>query len=145
MGTGLWSVLGPTSFRRVVDVPFENCVAALESWQRTGRDGGLRIGGSRLRGPVARDRDSGTRRIEVRLSRGPLRLPVRMRLEIDRWSPASTALELIPGRRVRPTALYFRAGHLLLDSLTGSLLRQVPVSEERAPGDRIRPPLASRA
>jgi hypothetical protein len=47
-----------------------------------------------------------------------------MRLEIDRWSSASTALELIPGRLVRPTADYFRAGRLLLDSLTRSLAQR---------------------
>jgi hypothetical protein len=45
-----------------------------------------------------------------------------MRLNVDRWSrPSSTALELIPCGRVRATARYFRAGHLLLDSLTHSL------------------------
>jgi len=56
------------------------------------------------------DRDLGTRRIQVRLARGPLHLPLRMRLDIDRWSASSTALELIPCRLVRPTAEYFRAG-----------------------------------
>jgi hypothetical protein len=55
---------------------------------------------------------------------GPLRPPLRMRLDIDRWSPSSTALELIPRRRVQPTATYFRAGHRLLDSLTHSLQHQ---------------------
>jgi hypothetical protein len=45
-----------------------------------------------------------------------------MRLHVDRWFPSSrTALELIPGRRVRATARYFRAGHLLLDWLIHSL------------------------
>jgi hypothetical protein len=34
---------------------------------------------------------------------------------------ASTALELIAHRRVRATASYFRAGHLLMDSLIHSL------------------------
>jgi hypothetical protein len=71
------------------------------------------------------DHDLGTRRIQVRLSRGPLYPPLRMRLEIDRWSSSSTALELIPSRLVRPTVDYFRAGRLLLDSLTRSL-RQRP-------------------
>jgi hypothetical protein len=45
-----------------------------------------------------------------------------MRLDVDCWSASSrTALELIPCGRVRGTAGYFRAGHLLLDSLTNSL------------------------
>jgi hypothetical protein len=40
-----------------------------------------------------------------------------MRLHLDHWSAASTALELIPCQRVRPGAAYFRAGRDLLDSL----------------------------
>jgi hypothetical protein len=114
------------SFPRIIDVPFEICVATLESWQRTGQDGELRIGQSRLRWPIEHDREYGTCRIEVGLARGPLRPPLRMRLEIARWSPSRTALELIPGRLVRPTADYFRSGHLLLDSLAHSLLRHRP-------------------
>ncbi len=41
--------------------------------------------------------------------------------QLDRWSSSSTALELIPSRLVRPTAGYFQAGRLLLDSLTCSV------------------------
>ena len=116
------------SFPRIIDVPFEICVATLESWQRTGPDGGLRIGQSRLRWPIERDREYGTYRIEVGLARGLLRPPLRMRLDIDRWSTSSsrTALELIPCQLVRPTAAYFRSGHLLLDSLTHSLVQHRP-------------------
>jgi len=109
------------SFRRIVDVPFETYVAALDSWLRTRHGGGLRFGRSQLLGPMEHDRDLGTRRIQVRLARGPVRPLLRMRLDIDRWSSSSTALELIPSRLVRPTADYFRAGGLLLDSLTRSL------------------------
>ena len=126
MSAGTYSVLGGLPFRRIVDVPFETCLAVVESWQRTGLDGALRIGESRLRGPIEHDRDSGTRRIEVRLARGPLRPLLRMRLNIDRWSASSTALELIPCGRFRPTAAYFRAGHRLLDSLARSLSQQLP-------------------
>jgi hypothetical protein len=113
------------SFPRLIDVPFEICVATLESWQRTGQDGELHIGQSLLRWPIEHDRDQGIYRIEVGLARGPLRPPLRMRLEIARWSRLSsrTALELIPCQLVRPTADYFRSGHLLLDSLTDSLLQ----------------------
>jgi hypothetical protein len=120
------------SFPRIIDVPFETCVATLESWQRAGHDGELRIGHSVLRWPVEHDRKSGTGRIEVGLARGPLRPPLRMRLEIDRWSRSRTALELIPGHLVRPTADYFRSGHLLLDSLTHSLLQDA--RREAGPG-----------
>ena len=111
------------SFPRIIDVPFEICVATLESWQHEGPHGGLRIGQSLLRWPIEHDRECGTRRIEVGLARGPLRPPLRMRLDIDRWSTSlsRTALELIPCQPVRPTAGYFRSGHLLLDSLTCSL------------------------
>ena len=120
---GTCSVAGSLSFRRIVDLPFEACVAALENWMHTGQDGDLQIGPSLLRGPAEHDRHSGTCRIEVRLARRPLRPPLRMRLDVDRWSPppSRTAFELIPCQRVRPTATYFRAGHLLLDSLTRTL------------------------
>jgi hypothetical protein len=117
---GTCSVLAWLSFRRIVDIPFETCVAALESWQPTGQDGELHVGHSVVRGPIEHQRDPGTCTMEVRLVRGRLRPLLRMRLDIDRWTwpHARTALELIPCQRVRPTATYFRAGHLLLDSLT---------------------------
>jgi hypothetical protein len=121
MSTSTVPVLGSLLFWRIVDVPFETFVAALDSWLRTRHGGELRFGGSQLLGPMEHDRDLGTRRIQVRLSRGPLHPLLRMRLDIDRWSSSSTALELIPCRLVRPTADYFRAGRLLLDSLTRSL------------------------
>ena len=118
------------SFRRIIDVPFGTWAAALDGWQQAGhRD--LRVGRSLLRGPAARDRETGTRRIQVRLARGPLRPPLRMRLELDRWSATSTVAELIPDGRVRPTAAYFRAGHLLLDLLAGSLLPYLPAARAR--------------
>jgi hypothetical protein len=121
-GVDSGSAVGWLSFRRIVDIPFDACLAALESWQRTAQDGELHFGRGLVRGPMERDRDSGTCRIQVRLDRGPLRLPLRMRLDIDRLSSSGTALELIPGQRTRPTAGYFRAGHCLLDSLTRALL-----------------------
>jgi hypothetical protein len=121
MSTSMIPALGSLSFWRIVDVPFETCVAALDGWLRTRHGGELRFGGSQLLGPIEHDRDVGTRRAQVRLARGPLYPLLRMRLDIDRWSSSSTALELIPCRLVRPTADYFRAGRLLLDSLTCSL------------------------
>ena len=131
MSVNAGSAMGSLSFRRIVDVPFETCLAALDSRLRTGHGGELRLGGSQLPGPMEHDRDSGTRRIEVRLARGPLRPRVRMRLDIDRWSSSSTALELIPCGRVRPTAAYFRAGHLLLDLLIRSLPQHLPPAHAR--------------
>ena len=118
-------VAGPLSFRRIVDIPYQACVAALGGWQ-AGQHGELPVGQSMLRGPFERDRDSGTCRVEVRLARGPLRPRLRMRLDIDRWSATSTVLELIPYRRVRPTAAYFRDGHRLLDALSHSLPQCAP-------------------
>jgi hypothetical protein len=114
-------VLGSMSFWRIAEVPFETVVAELDGWVRTSDGVELRFGGSELSGPMEHDPDVGTRRIEVRLHRGPLHPPLRMRLEIDRWSSSSTALELIPDRLVRPTEDYFRAGRRLLDSLIRSL------------------------
>ena len=131
MSASMGSAPASLSFRRIVDAPFEACVAALDGWQRTGHGGELRFGGTRLPGPMEHDRDSGTRRIEVRLARGPLRPRLRMRLDIDRWSSTSTAVELIPCGRVRPTATYFRAGHLLLVSLAHSLSQQLPAAHAR--------------
>src|SRR6516164_8367028 len=83
------------------------------------------IGPSLLRWPIEQDRDRCAGRIEVGLTRGRLRPPRPMRLDISCWSPSSarTVLELIPAQRVRPTPGYFRSGHLLLDNLTHSLLR----------------------
>jgi hypothetical protein len=134
---------GPLSFRRVVDVPFETCVAALDSWQRTGHGSPPRPAGSRLLGPVEHDRNTGTRRIGVRLARGPLSPLLRMRLDIDRWSSTSTALELIPCGRVRPTAAYFRAGHLLLDWLTCSLPQQLAPAQARDTASQPQVPVGS--
>jgi hypothetical protein len=113
--------LGSLSFWRIADVSFDRYVAAFHSWLRTGHGGELWFGGSQLLAPIEHDRDLGTCRIQVRLARGPLHPPLRMRLDIDRWSASSTTLELIPCRLVRPTADYFRAGCLLLDSLTRSV------------------------
>jgi hypothetical protein len=45
--------------------------------------------------------------------------------------PVCTVVELIPCGRVRPTAAYFRAGHLLLDLLTRSLLQYLPAAGTR--------------
>jgi hypothetical protein len=66
-----------------------------------------------------------------------------MRLEIDRRSASSTVVELIPCRRVRPTAAYFRAGHLLLDLLTRSLLQYVPAAVARDTASRLPVPVSS--
>jgi hypothetical protein len=123
--------LGPGSFRRIVDVPFETCVAALDSWQQTAQGGEVRFGDSVLCGPAERVSGSATCRVQVRLARGALRPLLCMRLDIDRWSCSSTAVELIPGGRVRLTAAYFRAGHLLLDSLTRHLLQPLPPAQAR--------------
>ena len=124
MSADMCSAVHWLSFGRIIDIPLETCVAVLESWPRTRQGDGLRIGRSRLRRPT--DADHGARQIEVRLARGPLRPPLRMRLEINRWSSSRTALDLVPDQRIRPTAAYFRAGHLLLDSLTQSLLEYRP-------------------
>ena len=133
----------PLSFRRIVDIPFETCLAALDSWQRTGHRGELRFGESQVLGPMEHDHQSGTRRLQVRLARGPLRPPLRMRLDIDRWSSSSTALELIPCGRVRPSAAYFRAGHLLLDVLARSLPRHLPPARARDTASRPHVPAGS--
>jgi hypothetical protein len=135
--------LGPGSFRRIVDVPFETCVAALDSGLPTELGGEVRFGDSLLCGPAERDAGSATCRIQVRLARGALRPLLRMRVDIDRWSSSATAVELIPCGRVRPTAAYFRAGHLLLDSLTRHLLRPLPPAQARDTASQPRVPVGA--
>jgi hypothetical protein len=125
------------SFRRIADIPFDTYMAELDSWQLTRHDGELRLGNSLLRGPIQRDHHTGTRRIEVRLARGLLRPPVRMRLDIEPWTSTATALELIPCQRVRPSAAYFAAGHRLLDSLTRTLPLRASV-QQRTDQDYLR-------
>jgi hypothetical protein len=49
-----------------------------------------------------------------------------MRLDIETWSPAATAFELIQCQRVRPSSAYFTAGHRLLDFLSRLLLARAP-------------------
>ena len=64
-----------------------------------------------------------------------------MRLNVDRWSrPSSTALELIPCGRVRATARYSRAGHLLLDALTHSLQLEQEIQRLTRPAGKALPP-----
>ena len=133
MSTGTRPARAWLSFRRIVDVPFGTCVAALESWQLAGPDSGRRVGQGLVCGPVEYDRDCGTCRVQVHLPSGPLRPPLRMRLQADHWSssPPRTALELIPSGHVRPSAAYIRAGHLLLDSLVRSLARPLTAAQGR--------------
>jgi Protein of unknown function (DUF4242) len=133
--TGACCGAGWLSFQRIAYIPFDACVAALEGLLREGSHGEFHVGQSRLRGPIKHDRRTGTCRVEVRLARGPLRPVLRMRLNIDYWSPppSSTALELIPCGRVRASASYFRAGHLLMDSLIHSL----QLEREMQPPDRV--------
>jgi len=125
------------SFRRIADIPFGAYMDALDRWQLTGHDSELRLGHSLLRGPIERDHQAGICRIEVRLARGPLRRPARMRLEIESWSPTATVLELIPSQRVWPSAAYFAAGHRLLYFLTRPLPVRVPV-QQRPDQDYLR-------
>jgi hypothetical protein len=127
---------GRLPFRRIINASLQTCLDAIDNGQRTQPDGQLRIGRSRIRGPIKHDRDSGTHQVQVRLARGPLRPLLRMRLNIDRCSPSTTALELIPAGRIRPTAAYFHAGHLLLDTLARTLPQQSPAAHtlgSRAP------------
>jgi hypothetical protein len=128
-----------TSFQRIVPIPSAAWAAALDSWRLSAAGRELRLGASVLRGPAEHDRHVGTCRIEVRLARGPLRPPLRMRLHIDRWSATSTALELIPCQNVRPSAAYFRAGHRLLDSLIHAQREHVRAQQHAGRGAAAAP------
>lgn len=131
-GAGIPPVAGWPSFRRIVPIPFGAWMAALERWQLTGPGGELRLGHSVLRGPAEHDPHFGTCRIQVHLARGPLRPPARMRLGIDHWSATATVLELIPCRRVQPTAAYLRSGRDLLEALAHALPQ--PAVAQTQPG-----------
>lgn len=146
IGANVGSAGGRLSCRRIVPIPFAACVAALDSWQLTVPGRELRFGPNALRGPAEHDHHLGTCRIEVRLARGPLRPPLRMRLDIDHWSATSSALELIPGRNVRRSAAYFRAAHRLLDSLIHALPEYVPAQQHpgRDAAGRPGPPVDAR-
>ena len=134
------AVTGPDSFWRITRIPFTAWLAALERWQLTGHGSELRLGQSLLRGPIEHDPDLGTCRIEVRLSRGALRRPLRMRLDIDHWSGTSTALTLIPCQRVRPGIAYFQAGRRLLDSLTREVPTHPPAQRPLGRASTCQPP-----
>ena len=123
------AVVDPLSFWRITRVPFAAWLAALERWQLTGHGSELRFGNSQLRGPTEHDPHFGTCQIEVRLARGALRRPLRMRLDIDHWSATSTALTLIPCQRVRPGTAYFQGGRRLLDSLTREVQAHPPAQQ----------------
>lgn len=129
----MYSYPGPLSFRRVVGIPFDSCVSALDSWQRNAPRGELQVGRNLVSGPIEHDSAAGTCRMNVRLAIRRVGPTLRMRLDIDQYtcSPARTALELVPSQRVRPTRAYFRAGHLLLDSLTRTL--NAPAAETPTP------------
>jgi len=124
------------SFRRIASISFDAYLAGLESWQLTGQGGELRLGNSLLRGPIEHDHHFGIWRMEVRLARGRLRPPVRMRLEIAPWYTGTTVLELIPCQLVRPSAAYFAAGNRLLDSVASALPVRVPVQQRPDHGYR---------
>jgi hypothetical protein len=132
------------SFRRIAEIPFGAYMATLDRGQPPGPDSELRLGHSLLRAPIERDQHAGTCRIQVRLGRGPLRPPVRMRLDIEPWSPTATVLELIPCQRVRPSAAYFAAGHRLLDSLARTLPARMP-AQQRPDQDHLRAAISAGA
>jgi hypothetical protein len=44
MGADMVPVRGQLSFWRIMDIPFEACVAALDNWQRTGLGGEFGFG-----------------------------------------------------------------------------------------------------
>ena len=77
MSGGAGSAVSWLSFPRIIDIPFNMCMAALEGWQRTGQGGELHIGQSLLRWPIEQDHDRCACRIGVGLARGPLRPPRR--------------------------------------------------------------------
>ena len=58
--TGRCPAGGGLSFRRIADIPFDACLTALDNWPATVQDGEPHPGHGLWRGPIERDRDSGT-------------------------------------------------------------------------------------
>jgi hypothetical protein len=116
---------GPLSvtFVRRLDVPFETAVDRFDQWWRVGSRGEvIDVAGSRLVGPPKRGDGGGERRVGVLLGRRSLHAPLRMDLQIVRWSASfGTTIELLPLRRLHPGQGYFRDGHLLLDRVTAAV------------------------
>lgn len=110
------------TFPRLLDLPFALCVAALQMWWRQeGVDSVLTVGHSRLMRPAVIG-DAGGWTVAVELGGRGARRRLPMELQIHRWSESTTLLDLIPRRRVWPSALYFRAGHALQDELRRGIL-----------------------
>jgi hypothetical protein len=98
-----------TSFRQIADVRSTPTWPPLTAGSSPDTAANCASATACCEGRPSEDPHFGTTQIEVRLAYGPLRPPVRMRLEIEPWSPTATALELIPCQRVRPSAAYFAA------------------------------------
>jgi len=109
-------------------------VAALGSGQLTGPDGGRRVGQALVCGPAEHDRDCGTCLVQVHLARGPLRPPLRMRLQADHWSssPPRTALETHPPR-ARPAQRRLLPGRPPAAGLPGPLARTARADAAHGP------------
>lgn len=110
-------------FLRVIDVPFDLAVTALDGWLRDAPRGILKTGRHWLVGPLHAVPGTGQAWIEVRAQhRAPWPAGV-MELQVTPWSLdcRTTGLELMPRRHLRPTPRYFSAGHLLLDTLSAAL------------------------
>jgi hypothetical protein len=91
--------------------------------------------GSLRCGPAEHYQDTGTCRAPVRLAREPPRPVLRMMPPADHCSspPPRPVPVLIPCRHVRPSAAYFRVGHLLLDQ---QLARRAAVHRRQEIGPR---------
>ena len=114
------------AFIRRLDLSYEQCVTALESWWAAeGGEHELSVGAGTvsLLADAERPPSVCLRRFRVRLDRGWLPPALPMELEISHWSSlrGMTYLELVPRCAVRPSRRYFEAGHHLLDALTAGL------------------------
>lgn len=98
----------PTMFTRIVPRPYAACRTALAA---------------AFPGLALVDGHETTRLVlDLRTGRGRRQVPVR--LELAPWTTdgATSGLELVPMRAVRPTPGYFRAGHRLLDAVVARLV-----------------------
>jgi len=104
------------TFSRQFDRPIETSLAALERWVP---------GATRrfaVRPPSTDTAQNGGARYQMAVRVGRLRRRIPLELRVAPWSETEgTQIELLPVRRVRPTARYFARCRALLNDLSAEI------------------------
>ena len=103
-GSGMSAARAWLSFRRIVDIPFGTCAAALGCGQLTGPDGGRRAGRPLACGPAEHDPATGSCRADRQVRRAPAQNTRISRTEHPNMQPpvpSTSKSENAPDRRFR--------------------------------------------